>query len=77
MDKLGKFAYNNPEMLYYYKNFVGTPPLQMVDDIMAIQSCSSKSLQINTTINTFIDLLYPTPSVITSTLGSQKRNAQY
>ena len=56
MDKLGKFAYNNPEMLYYYKNIVGTPPLQMVDNIMAIQSCSSKSLQINTAINTFIDL---------------------
>ena len=56
MDKLGKFAYNNPEMLFYYKNIVGTPPLQMVDDIMAIQSCSSKSLQMNTAINTFIDL---------------------
>ena len=56
MDKLGKLAYKNPEMLFYYKNLVGTPSLQMVDDIMAIQRCSSKSLNINTAINTFIDL---------------------
>ena len=56
MDKLGKLAYKNPEMLFYYKNLVGTPPLQMVDNIMSIQRCSSKSLNINTAINTFIDL---------------------
>ena len=56
MDKLGKFAYKNPEVLYYYKKLVGTPPLQMVDDIMAIQTCTSKSLEINSAINTFIDL---------------------
>ena len=56
MDKLGKIAYNNPQMLYYYKNLVGTPPLQMVDDVLAIQKCSDKSLMINKTINTFIDL---------------------
>ena len=56
MDKLGKIAYNNPEMLFYYKNLVGTPPLQMVDDVMAIQRCSNKSLMINKVINTFMDL---------------------
>ena len=56
MDKLGKYVYSNPEMMYYYKNLVGTPPLQMLDDILAIQRCSSKSLQINSAINTFIDL---------------------
>ena len=28
----------------------------MVDDIMAIQKCSTKSLKINTAINTFIEL---------------------
>ena len=56
MDKLGKFAYNNPETLFYYKNLVGTPPLQMVDDIMAIQKCSSKSLYTNSMINTFMDV---------------------
>ena len=36
MDKLGKLAYGNSDLLYYYKGVVGTPPLQMVDDIMAI-----------------------------------------
>ena len=56
MEKLGKLAYCNPDLLYYYKGLVGTPPLQMVDDILAIQSCSSKSLKVNTAINTFIDL---------------------
>ena len=56
MNKLGKLAYSNPELLYYYKGVVGTPPLQMVDDILAVQRCSSKSLKINTAINTFIDL---------------------
>ena len=43
MDKLGKLAYSNPDLLYYYKGVVGTPPLQMVDDIMALQKCSNKS----------------------------------
>ena len=56
MDKLGKLAYNNPEILYYYKNLVGIPPLQMVDDIMAIQRCSTKSLEVNTMVNTFMNL---------------------
>ena len=56
MDKLGKLAYSNPHLLYYYKGVVGTPPLQMVDDILAIQKCSSKSMELNAAVNTFIDL---------------------
>ena len=56
MDKLGKLAYSYPALLYFYKGLVGTPPLQMVDDILAIQKCSSKSLKLNSAINTFIDL---------------------
>ena len=56
MDKLGKMAYNNPELLYHYKGLVGVPPLQMVDDIMAMQDCSIKSQKVNTAINTFIEL---------------------
>ena len=56
MDKLGKLAYNNPALLYLYKGVVGTPPLQMVDDIMAIQKCSTMSLHMNVSINTFIEL---------------------
>ena len=57
MDKLGKLLYHDkPELLYYYKGVVGTPPLQMVDDILGIQQCSSKSLKLNSVINTFISL---------------------
>ena len=56
MEKLGKFAYNNPDLLYYYKGLVGTPPLQMIDDVMGIQKCSQKSMKLNKSINTFIDL---------------------
>ena len=37
MDKLGKLLYRDkPELVYYYKKLVGTPPLQMVDDILGI-----------------------------------------
>ena len=56
MDELGKLAYSNPDLLYLYKGVEGTPPLQMVDDIMAIQKCSTKSLQMNVSINIFIEL---------------------
>ena len=56
MDKLGQYVYNNPELLYYYKGVVATPPLQMVDDVMGIQRCSKKSRNLNGTINTFIEL---------------------
>ena len=53
MDKLGKLVYSNPALLYYYKGVVGIPPLQMIDDILALQKCSQ---QVNITINTFMDL---------------------
>ena len=56
MDKLGKLIYNKPSLLYYYKGTVECPPLQMVDDILGIQKCSPKSLQLNTTVNTFMEL---------------------
>ena len=53
MDKLGKLAYENPDLLYYYKGLVATPPLQMVDDVLGIQKCSRKSRRLNGVINTF------------------------
>ena len=56
MEKLGQQIYNNPDLLYYYKGLVPTPPLQMVDDILGIQKCSRKSPELNSTINTFIEL---------------------
>ena len=56
MDKLGKLLYNKPELLYYYKGVVACPPLQMVDDILAVQKCSPQSVQVNTVVNTFMEL---------------------
>ena len=56
MDKLGKLVYSRPELLYYYKGVVEVPTLQMVDDILGIQKCSSQATQLNTVINTFMDL---------------------
>ena len=56
MDKLGKLVYENPGLLYYYKGVVATPPLQMVDDVLGIQTCSRKSRRINGVINTFMEV---------------------
>ena len=56
MDKLGQLSYENPDLLYYYKGLVATPPLQMVDDILGIQKCSRKSQRMNGMINTFMEL---------------------
>ena len=56
MDKLGKLLYNQPKLLYYYKGVVACPPLQMVDDILAVQKCSPQSVQVNTVVNTFMQL---------------------
>ena len=47
MDKLGKYVYNNKDLQYLYKGRVGCPPLQMVDDVLALQNCS-KSQKLNT-----------------------------
>ena len=55
MDKLGKKVYENKDLLYYYKGVVACPPLQMVDDVLAVQNCSQKSKQLNTVINTFME----------------------
>ena len=56
MYKLGKLLYNQPKLLYYYKGVVACPPLQMVDDILAVQKCSPQSVQVNTVVNTFMQL---------------------
>ena len=56
IDKLGKFLYNRSELLYYYKGVVACPPLQMVDDVLGVEKCSPQSLQLNTVVNTFMEL---------------------
>ena len=55
MDKLGKLVYSKPELIFYYKEKVAVPPLQMVDDVLGIQNCSSQSQHLNTVINTFME----------------------
>ena len=56
MDKLGQEVYENENLIYWYKGIVAVPPLCMVDDILAVQSCSQKSVELNAKINAFIEL---------------------
>ena len=56
MGKLGKLAYSKPGLLFICKGVVGCPPLQMVDDLLDLQKCSERSRQMNTTINSFMEL---------------------
>ena len=55
MDKLGQIKYDNPELLYKYKNSVGIPALEMVDNILDIQKCGIDSVKSNQVVNTFIE----------------------
>ena len=55
LDKLGKYVYDHPNLIYYYKQSVPIPPLEMVDDVLAIQKCGSSSLKVNTAVNTFME----------------------
>ena len=55
LDKLGKYVYTKPDLLYYYKGSVPIPPLEMVDDVLAIQKCGIKSVNVNTAINNFME----------------------
>ena len=54
MDKLGKLVYSNPTLLYYYKDVVACPPLQMVDDVLGVPTFSPSSTYLNTVINIFM-----------------------
>ena len=54
MDKLGQEVYENEELIYLYKGMVAVPPICMVDDILAVQKCSKKSVEMNAFINSFI-----------------------
>ena len=55
MDKLGKLVYSKPELLYLYKGIVKVPTHQMVDDILGVKKCSPQSVQLNTTVNAFME----------------------
>ena len=53
IDKLGKNAYEHPELLYTYKG-VPIPPLGMVDDILTVSNVENTETT-NKLVNTFIE----------------------
>ena len=55
MDNLPKSVYKDKSLLYKYKGKVEVPPLQMVDDILTVQTCGSTSSAINDVVNAFIE----------------------
>ena len=57
IDTLGKKCYNTGKHLFTYKNMVKIMPLSMVDDILAVARCSKESLEVNTYINSQIELI--------------------
>ena len=56
MDKIGKRCIEKGEHLYTYKGQVKVMPLAMVDDLLGIAECGDKSLDLNTTINSRIEM---------------------
>ena len=56
MDKLGKKAYSDPNLLYTYKGEVQVPPLQMVDDIITASRCGNQVVTTNAAVNIFVKL---------------------
>ena len=56
MDKLGKQAYQDPNLMYKYKNNVFVPPLEMVDDVICASKCGSQVVATNTAVTTFVKL---------------------
>ena len=46
MDKLAKIFYQNPELVYKYKNKVEVPVLGMVDDVLCVTKCSTNQLSL-------------------------------
>ena len=55
MDKLPQKIYKDKSLLYMYKGQVSVPPLEMVDDILTVETCGVKSLAMNAEVNSFIE----------------------
>ena len=55
IDSIGKESLQNMHsILYKYKNTTSVPPLSLIDDILAVSICSSKSIQTNAVIQSKI-----------------------
>ena len=53
MANLGKFKYNNKEILYKYKGTVDIPALEMVDYIFDKQTIGVNAVMSNAVVNSF------------------------
>ena len=56
IDKIGKKCLDRGKYLYTYKKLVNIMPLSVVDDLLAISLCGQNSLEVNTFINTQVEL---------------------
>ena len=56
IDKIGKKSRDSGKYQYKYKNTVGVLPLAMVDDINGISKCGVESVELNSFINTEIEM---------------------
>jgi hypothetical protein len=55
IDVVGKYCKDNNKF-YSYKNMVNVIPLAMVDDLLAVTRCGIESIDMNTSINSIIEL---------------------
>ena len=46
------------ENLYFYKNSVGIPPLEMIDDVVNIVECGVEFIKSNMFVNTNIEMKF-------------------
>jgi hypothetical protein len=56
MEKLGRQAYEDPNLMYKYRNNVFVPPLEMVDDVICASKCGSQVVSSNSAVTTFVKL---------------------
>ena len=55
MDKLGKEVYNDPTLIYKFRDKVAVPPLEMVDDIITASNCGTTTVALNAKVNSFLE----------------------
>ena len=56
MEKLRRQAYEDPNLMYKYRNNVFVPPLEMVDDVICASKCGSQVVSSNSAVTTFVKL---------------------
>ena len=56
IDKVGKDAKKDEELLYQYKDVVEVMPLSMVDDLLAVSECGEKAVILNAYINSKVEM---------------------